>query len=170
MKVYPKVYKNYGESARKCWISVQSVGIYVPRMARTGTETRGDVINDNGDNLRPNRTRSDRSNACEIRTSLGAQGKCLDSLNLCPTGLGELVYLRFRVIPWLSVVKNTPRFANKMDRPIDFIWQKYTKNTPFQRKNEEYLNKKCKKWLVSVVYIKKKQYLCTLFREKSIPF
>ena len=31
--------------------------------------------NDNIDNLRPNRTRSDRSNACEIRIPLGAQGE-----------------------------------------------------------------------------------------------
>ena len=34
-----------------------------------------DNINDNTDNLRPNRTRSDRSNACEIRIPLGAQGE-----------------------------------------------------------------------------------------------
>ena len=55
------------------------------------------------------------------RTARGMKEIGLDSLDLCPTGLGELVYLRFRVIPWLSVVKNPPRFANKMDRPIDFI-------------------------------------------------
>ena len=35
----------------------------------------GDNKNDNTDNLRPNRTRSDRSNACEIRIPLGAQGE-----------------------------------------------------------------------------------------------
>ena len=34
-----------------------------------------DNINDNTDNMRPNRTRSDRSNACEIRIPLGAQGE-----------------------------------------------------------------------------------------------
>ena len=55
------------------------------------------------------------------RAARGMKEIGLDSLDLCPTGLGELVHLRFRVIPWLSVVKNPPRFANKMDRPIDFI-------------------------------------------------
>ena len=34
-----------------------------------------DNMNDNIDNLRPNRTRSDRSNECEIRIPLGAHGE-----------------------------------------------------------------------------------------------
>ena len=46
-----------------------------PKIDRFFGDPAGNLINDNTDNLRPNRTRSDRSNACEIRIPLGAHGE-----------------------------------------------------------------------------------------------